>query len=72
MNYASLLNGKTILKTMTYKEELFNALEQFLIDNNIYSQFTTYVLEHFNIDLLEFCNRYFEDSGGLDYLFYDY
>lgn len=58
---------------MDYKEELFNTLEQFLLDNDIYSQFTTYVLEHFKLSLSEFFDNYFIYSrGSVSYLFYNY
>lgn len=58
---------------MDYKEELFNALEQFLLDNNIYSQFTIYILEHYNISFLEFYDYCFEYCrGNMHHLFYNH
>lgn len=58
---------------MDYKEELFNTLEQFLLDNNIYSEFTTYILEHFRLSLSEFFDNYFEYCrGNIYYLFYNH
>lgn len=58
---------------MDYKEELFNTLEQFLLDNNIYSEFTTYILEHFRLSLSEFFDNCFAYNGRtIYYLFYNH
>lgn len=38
---------------MDYKEKLYNLFEKFLIDNDIYSQFTTIIMERGNVTLKE-------------------
>lgn len=41
---------------MNYNEKVYNAFEQFLLDNNIYSQYTTLIIERRNKTLQEVVN----------------
>lgn len=46
-----------------YREEITSLFEKFLLDNNIYSQFATYILEHGKMSLSELFEHFFRVSS---------
>lgn len=42
-----------------YREEISALFEKFLLDNNIYSQFVTYIFEHGKMSLSELFEHFF-------------
>ena len=45
-----------------YKEEIISLFEKFLLDNNLYSQFVTYILEKGNMSMNDLFNHFFSTN----------
>lgn len=46
-----------------YKEEMILLFEKFLLDNNIYSQFATYIFENGKMSMNDLFNHFFSNNS---------